>query len=137
MVTARTLLAMPAANPAAAEAVEEFIQRVAGIDITCCPHCNTGRWLTIGCQAPLRSRYIGTKMGETHDGALNCWDHRDHNGLCKSIHVQRAASEKGPSRDGTQRLRRRAASCTATRACCPARDTLDGTPSGDQRTRHC
>ena len=44
MATARALLAMPAANPAAAEAVNEFMQRVTGIDITRCPHCASGRW---------------------------------------------------------------------------------------------
>ena len=48
MATARALLAMPAANSAAAEAVNEFMQRVTGIDITRCPHCGTGRGLTIG-----------------------------------------------------------------------------------------
>ena len=50
--TAQALLAMPPANPAAAEAVDEFMQRVTGIDITSCPHCASGRWVTIGCQAP-------------------------------------------------------------------------------------
>ena len=38
----QALLAMPAANPAAAEAANEFMQRVAGIDITRCPHCTSG-----------------------------------------------------------------------------------------------
>ena len=55
----QALLAMPAANPAATEAVNEFTQRVAGIDVTRCPHCTSGRWLTIGCQAPLRSSHTG------------------------------------------------------------------------------
>ena len=63
MATARALLAMPAANPAAAEAVDEFKQRVAGIDITRCPHCASGRWVTIGCQAPLRSSRMGNSSG--------------------------------------------------------------------------
>ena len=63
MATARALLAMPAANPAAAEAVDEFMQRVGGIDITRCPHCAIDRWLTIGCQAPLRSSRIVNSSG--------------------------------------------------------------------------
>ena len=59
MATARALLAVLAANQAAAEAVNEFMQRVAGIDITRCPHCASGRWVTIGCQALLQSRHNG------------------------------------------------------------------------------
>ena len=59
MATARALLAMLPANPAAAEAVNEFMHGVASIDITRCPHCVSGRWVTIGCQAPLRSRHNG------------------------------------------------------------------------------
>ena len=59
MATARALLAMPAANPVAAEAVDEFMQRVAGIAITRCPHCASGRWITIGAHAPLPSRHNG------------------------------------------------------------------------------
>ena len=62
MAAARALLAMPPANPAAAEAVNEFMQRSASIDITRCPHCASGRWVTIGCQAPLRSRHNGRKL---------------------------------------------------------------------------
>ena len=50
---------MPAANPAAAEAVDEFVQRVAGMDITRCRYCASGRWVPIGCQAPLRSSHTG------------------------------------------------------------------------------
>ena len=43
MATARALLAMPPANPAAAEVVDEFMQRVAGLDITRCPRCGSDR----------------------------------------------------------------------------------------------
>ena len=54
LAQARALLAMPAANPAVAEAVREFMQRVAGIDILRCPHCATGRWQTVACLGPQR-----------------------------------------------------------------------------------
>ena len=79
MATARALLAMPAANPAATEAVAEFMHRVAGSDITRCPHCARGRWLTIGCQAPLPSRYNGggltgngSSAGHSCQGSATC-----------------------------------------------------------------
>ena len=79
MATARALLAMPAVNPAAAEAVDEFMQRVAGIDITRCPHCASGRWVTIGCQAPLRSSHTGggimgngSSAGDSSQGSPTC-----------------------------------------------------------------
>ena len=44
LATARAILAMPAANPASAEEVRAFMQRVAGIDIACCKPCGQGRW---------------------------------------------------------------------------------------------
>ncbi len=44
---ARAALDMPAANPQACEDAAAFLKRVAGIDITCCPHCRLGRWLTL------------------------------------------------------------------------------------------
>ena len=80
MTTARALLAMPAANPAAAEAVNEFMQRVAGIDVTRCPHRASGRRLTIGCQAPLRSIHTvggrlignGSSAGDSSQGSPTC-----------------------------------------------------------------
>ena len=74
--TAQALLAMPPANPAAAEAVDEFMQRVAGLDITRSPHCASGRWVTIGCQAPLRCSRIGSSSGssasESSQGPPTC-----------------------------------------------------------------
>ena len=33
------------------------------LDITRCPHCASGRCVTIGCQAPLRSSRIGNSSG--------------------------------------------------------------------------
>ena len=76
----QALLAMPAANPAATEAVNEFTQRVAGIDVTRCPNCTSGRWLTIGCQAPLRSIHTvgggltgnGSSAGDSSQGSPTC-----------------------------------------------------------------
>ena len=44
LALARRLLAMPAANPKAREDAQAFMQRVAAIEITCCPHCKVGRW---------------------------------------------------------------------------------------------
>ena len=76
----QALLALPAASPAAAEAANEFTQRVAGIDVTRCPHCTIGRWLTIGCQAPLRSIHTvgggiignGSSAGDSSHGSPAC-----------------------------------------------------------------
>ena len=79
MAAARALLAMPAANPAAAEVVAKFMQCVAGIDIARCPHCVSGRWVTIGCQALLRSRhngggltFNGSSAGHSSQGSATC-----------------------------------------------------------------
>jgi hypothetical protein len=47
LVLARQVLAMPAANPQACEDAKAFMQRVAAIDITCCPHCKVGRWFAV------------------------------------------------------------------------------------------
>ena len=59
--------------------MNEFMQRVAGIDITRCPHCASGRWVTIGCQAPLQSRHNGGKLtgngssaGDSSQGSATC-----------------------------------------------------------------
>ena len=41
---ARRLLAMPAPNPCALEQAQDFMHRVAGIEIERCPHCKLGRW---------------------------------------------------------------------------------------------
>ena len=51
LATARALLAMPRANPAAAEEVRAFMQRVPGIDIARCPHCGSGHWRAVQCLA--------------------------------------------------------------------------------------
>lgn len=53
LAIAQALLGMPQANPATTEAVREFMQRVAGIDITRCPHCGRGRWQVLRYQVPL------------------------------------------------------------------------------------
>ena len=47
LALARRLLAMPAANPCALEQAQDFMRRVAGIDIERCPHCKLGRWRVI------------------------------------------------------------------------------------------
>jgi len=43
----REALAMPAANAQAREDAAAFMKRVAGIEISCCPHCRLGHWRTI------------------------------------------------------------------------------------------
>jgi hypothetical protein len=55
LALARQLLAMPAANPQAREDAQAFMQRVAAIDITCCPHCKRGRWQLIQALPPDRA----------------------------------------------------------------------------------
>jgi hypothetical protein len=47
LAKAREALAMPAANAQAREDAAAFIKRVAGIEVSCCPHCRLGHWLTI------------------------------------------------------------------------------------------
>jgi Putative transposase/Transposase zinc-binding domain len=42
LARARRLLAMPAANPQAREDAQDFMRRVAAIEIACCPHCRLG-----------------------------------------------------------------------------------------------
>lgn len=54
LALARTALDMPPANAKAQEDAAEFLQRVAGIDISACQHCQHGRWLTIKVLAPMR-----------------------------------------------------------------------------------
>ena len=54
LAQARELLAMPQANPRAAEDAHDFMRRVAGIDIEICPHCRVGHWLVIEQVAPQR-----------------------------------------------------------------------------------
>ncbi len=41
---ARQLLGLPQANPVAREQADEFMRRVAAMDILTCPHCKAGRW---------------------------------------------------------------------------------------------
>ena len=47
LAKAREALAMPAANVQAREDAAAFIKRVAGIEVSCCPHCRLGHWLNI------------------------------------------------------------------------------------------
>ena len=47
LARAREALAMPAASVQAREDAAAFLKRVAGIEISCCPHCRLGHWLTI------------------------------------------------------------------------------------------
>lgn len=44
LAAARELLTMPAPNPLAIEDAQDFMRRVAHIEIACCPHCKSGRW---------------------------------------------------------------------------------------------
>ena len=63
LAKAREALAMPAANEQAREDAAAFIKRVAGIELSCCPHCRLGHWRTIEVsQATTSSRH--------HDAAL-------------------------------------------------------------------
>ena len=54
LAKAREALAMPPANVQARADAAAFIKRVAGIEISCCPHCRLGHWLN-----PPNLRYIG------------------------------------------------------------------------------
>lgn len=54
LAQARAALAMPAPNPIAQDSVAAFMQRVAGIDLERCPHCQ-GRWRSIALLAPQRT----------------------------------------------------------------------------------
>jgi hypothetical protein len=47
LALAREALAMPAASVQAREDAAAFIKRVASIEVSCCPHCRLGHWLTI------------------------------------------------------------------------------------------
>ena len=47
LALARQLLTMPQANPQAREDAQEFMRRVAAIEIERCPHCRLGRWCVI------------------------------------------------------------------------------------------
>ncbi len=47
LALARQVLAMPATNPQACQDAKAFMQRVAAIDILCCPHCKAGRWFAV------------------------------------------------------------------------------------------
>lgn len=55
LALARTLLAMPAANPQAREDAQAFMRRVAAIDIGCCSHCKLGHWQLVQALAADRS----------------------------------------------------------------------------------
>jgi hypothetical protein len=58
LAKAREALAMPAASVQAREDAAAFIKRVAGIEVSCCPHCRLGHWLTIEVlQAATGSRH--------------------------------------------------------------------------------
>jgi len=47
LALARQQLEMPAANPQAREDAQAFMQRVAAIEIMCCPHCAVGHWIAV------------------------------------------------------------------------------------------
>ena len=64
LAAARAALAMPAANAQAREDAAAFLKRVAGIDVSCCPHCRIGRWRTTEVLPPQRAG--------PHDGIPHC-----------------------------------------------------------------
>lgn len=64
LAIARAALDMPPANAQAREDAAAFLERVAGIDIATCPHCQRGRWLTIEVLLPVRST--------NHSTVANC-----------------------------------------------------------------
>ena len=64
LAKAREALAMPAANVQAREDAAAFIKRVAGIEISCCPHCRLGHWLTI--------EVLQAATGSRRDDAVQC-----------------------------------------------------------------
>jgi len=63
LAKAREALAMPAASVQAREDAAAFIKRVAGIEISRCPHCRLGHWLTI--------EVLQATTGSHHD-AVQC-----------------------------------------------------------------
>ncbi len=64
LAKAREVLAMPAANVQAREDAAAFIKRVAGIEVSCCPHCRLGHWLTI--------EVLQRATGSRRDDAVQC-----------------------------------------------------------------
>ena len=60
----REALAMPAVNAQAREDAASFMKRVAGIEISCCPHCRLGHWLTI--------EVVQAATGSRRDDAVQC-----------------------------------------------------------------
>ena len=73
MAMARAALGMPAASAQAREDAADFLKRVAGIDISCCPHCRQGRWLTIQLLRPIPNTAGTGDSGDTGQGdASHC-----------------------------------------------------------------
>jgi hypothetical protein len=64
LAKAREALAIPAANVQAREDAAAFIKRVAGIEISRCPHCRLGHWLTI--------EVLQATTGDRRDDAVLC-----------------------------------------------------------------
>ena len=64
LAKAREALAMPPANVQARADAAAFIKRVAGIEISCCPHCRLGHWLTI--------EVLQAATGNRRDDAVQC-----------------------------------------------------------------
>jgi len=62
LVMARAALNMPAAIPQAREDAAALLQRVAGIDITKCPHCPCRSWLTTEVLLPQRGSGMGIEQ---------------------------------------------------------------------------
>jgi hypothetical protein len=62
LALARQALAMPQPNARAREDAQDFMRRVAAIEIDRCPHCGIGRWLTVQLlpAQPLHERACST-----------------------------------------------------------------------------
>ena len=99
-------MAMPPANPAAAEAVDEFMQRVAGLDITRCtlrqrPIVDGG--LSSASAFPPRrqqQRERRQRQRLVPRPPQPAEDHRERRGLLRSIPCHRGKTGKGRSRKG-------------------------------------
>ncbi|HEU4365201.1 MAG TPA: transposase [Candidatus Krumholzibacteria bacterium] len=54
LAQARAALDLPAPKAQACEDAAQFLKRVSGIDVSCCPHCRLGHWRTVQLLPPLR-----------------------------------------------------------------------------------
>jgi Putative transposase/Transposase zinc-binding domain len=57
LAAVRAARALPPPNPIAREQAEDFMRRVAALEIARCPHCRTGRWRIVQTSPPDRSAH--------------------------------------------------------------------------------